>query len=80
MEYLTETENTLHAYETGLKKTKPVLQYDLDGTFIKEFKSASEAAKQLNKKINSAISTACKDPTFTKTSGGFKWRFKELQE
>ena len=74
LEYATESQNTLHAYETGLRKLKAVLQFDLNGNFIREYKCATEAAKILNKKIVTHIGRACKDET--KTSAKSKWRYK----
>lgn len=76
LEYATQSNNTIQAYETGLKKCKPVLQYDLDGNFIREYKSASEAARILDMKIVSHIGNACKNET--KTSANSKWRYKEI--
>lgn len=77
LEHSTYTQNIQHAYDKGLKQRKPVLQFDLDGNFIKEYKSATEAAKQLDKPINSGIGFACKDKSFTKQSAGFLWRYKD---
>lgn len=34
--------NMKHAYDVGLKKTKPINQYTLSGEFIKEWKSGAE--------------------------------------
>lgn len=76
LEHSTQTQNIQHAYDSGLKQRKPVLQFDLDGNFIKEYKSATEAAEQLGKTIISGIGLACKDDLFTKQSGGFLWRYK----
>jgi hypothetical protein len=58
------------------KKSKSIaiLQYLKGGTFIKEFKSATEAAKTLNLSQTS-ISSACRGEQ--KTSGGYVWKFKD---
>lgn len=53
------------------KNSKAVLQYSLDGTFIKEWKSVIQASKQLN--LNH-ISECCNGKR--KTCGSFIWRFK----
>jgi len=53
---------------------KPILQYDLRGNFIKEWRSRSEAVRKLkiNKTgIQSCLAGKCK------TSGGFIWKEKE---
>lgn len=52
-----------------------VLQYNLDGNFIKEWESASEAGRKLNISISS-ICNCCKSPQWHKTAGGFKWKYK----
>jgi len=54
--------------------SKPVLQFDLQGNFIKEWKSAVEAKKSLNIS-NSLISHVCKG--HYKQGRGFIWKFKE---
>lgn len=79
LEHATGTNNTLHAYDTGLKQRKAVLQFDLNGNFIKEYKSATDAAEQLGKKIVGHIGLACKDESFTKQSCGSLWRYKTLE-
>lgn len=51
-----------------------VLQYNKEGVFIKEWKSASEAARELN--INrSGISNCCNGKS--KSSSGFIWKYVE---
>lgn len=55
------------------KRKKPVLQYTIDGVFIKEWPSAVDAAKELS--CNHAnITVACKQPT--RTAMQCMWRFK----
>lgn len=55
------------------KKSIAVLQYDLDGKFIREWKSAAEASKKLN--ITSGrICMVCKG--IRKSANGYKWRYK----
>lgn len=45
LEWVTDRDNKLHAHRTGLINSRktPVLQYTLDGTFIKEYSSILEA-------------------------------------
>lgn len=77
LEYSTQSENSQHAYKTGLRKShKSILQFDLNGNFIREFRTATEASISLGKCIITEIGKSCKDPNFKKTSGGFKWRYK----
>jgi hypothetical protein len=55
------------------KNKKPVLQYDLEGKFIREWESAVDAGKDL--KISySDINRSCKKEGYT--SAGFQWRYK----
>jgi nucleosome binding factor SPN SPT16 subunit len=53
------------------KLSKSVLQYDLEGNFIKEWSSVTEARKQTN---ISKIDKVARGEG--KTSGGFRWKYK----
>jgi len=53
------------------KKLKPVIQYDINGFFIQEFPSI-KSAKLKTGAIH--IIRCCKDNS--KTSGGFRWKYK----
>ena len=53
---------------------KPVLQYDLDGNFIKEYDALYQAYKATGIR-HTNISTCCRG--IYKQSGGFIWKFKE---
>lgn len=55
---------------------KAVLQYDVDGNFVKEFSSATAAEKEISGKFTGAISRCLSGKT--KTAYGFKWRYKEV--
>jgi hypothetical protein len=50
---------------------KPVIQYDLEGNIVREYKSAQEAKDITNLKIQNALLGT------TKTSGGYIWKYKE---
>lgn len=58
-----------------LKTAKQVLQYSLDGKFIKEYYSAMEAARQNNCR-QGGISECCNGKQ--KTAYGYVWKYKEL--
>jgi group I intron endonuclease len=58
----------------SLAAMKPVLQYDLQGNFIKEWDCARYAAKELGL-IATNITQCCKERA--KTVGGFKWKYKK---
>jgi group I intron endonuclease len=54
--------------------SKPILQFDLDGNFIKEYVSCAEAKKALNTtsvSINNVLTG------ISKTAHGYKWKYKE---
>jgi plasmid maintenance system antidote protein VapI len=75
LEWVNYKENSFHAYETGLNKSrKPVIQFDIMMNKINEFKSLNEASDKLN--INATnIGSCCRGRT--KTCGGFRFMFKE---
>lgn len=53
---------------------KPVIQMDLDGNFIAEFESINEAKRATGA---SEINRCCKKNSHYKSSGGFKWKYKD---
>ena len=56
-------------------RNKPILQYDINNNFIREWPSAAEAGRQL-KLDASSIRKACKGTL--KTCGNFIWKNKDL--
>ena len=55
--------------------SKVVLQYSIEGRFIKEWPSATAASLGLGKNLVAGIGMVCKGKQ--KTAGGFIWRYKE---
>lgn len=53
------------------RKTLNVDQFDLNGNFVKRFKSANIAAKEIGLKNSSAIMSACNKRDHYRTAGGF---------
>ena len=51
-----------------------ILQYDLEGNFIKEYESAQQAGREINKNGNSISDCLNKKQ---KTAFGFIWKYKE---
>ena len=77
LERCTQSHNIKESYRLGLEtppNEKKILQYDLEGNFIKEWKSGSEAGRQLNIG-QSNISACCRG--LRKQANGFVWKFKE---
>ena len=56
-----------------MRTKRQVLQYDLDGNFIAEYKSAADAGKSVNKG-NSSIVCCCNHKL--KSAYNFIWRWK----
>jgi len=68
--------NYSSCYKIGNKphNIRKIIQLDLEGNFINEWDSMSEAGKKL-KISRGYISDVCKD--VRKTAGGFKWQYLE---
>lgn len=60
--------------EQVMKKMKITLQFDLNNNFIKEWRGAILASKELNINVES-ITACCRK--LHNTAGGFKWKYKE---
>lgn len=64
-----------HQYNIDYSKSKPVLQYSLDGNFIQEFKSVSEASRQTGISHGN-ITSCCNGKVYHHTAGGYIWKYK----
>lgn len=88
LEWVTPSENSLHVYKAlGRKppipmkgrlgkynpKSKPVLQYNLDGSFVKRYDGICEAARLTGLSCGHISSCATGRK---KTHGNFTWRFE----
>ncbi len=71
-DYKTKVVNTDYKKQAE-KRMKPVLQYDKQGNFIKEWPSAKDAAAAL-KLHKGNITSCCKNKI--KLCGGFIWKYK----
>ena len=79
LEWVTPSENSIHAHKNGLvehNRKRPVRQYNLQGTLMMTFESATEAARQCGCD-QSKITEVCKGNR--KTAGEYQWRYDELQ-
>lgn len=74
--YGTRNERFALAQRNRKIDSKPVLQYDKKGNFIKKFSSISEAGRLFKKRASAecCISRCCRGKC--KTALGYKWRFK----
>jgi NUMOD1 domain len=60
----------------GKKRQVPVFCFDKNGSFIKEYKSATQAANEL-KIYRADITAVCKGRGRVKTVGGFIWKYEK---
>ncbi len=58
------------------KPIKPVIQYTIEGVFIKEWDSAMEVQRELGIYASSIGGAANPKKTINKTAGGYLWAFK----
>lgn len=63
--------NAIHKSEHA----KPVIQYDLNNNYIREYNSVGEAEKETNIRRQS-IRDCCYNKYGYRTAGGFIWKFK----
>lgn len=72
LEWVTSSENQIHAFETGLQTGCEVIQLSISGETIKKHKLISSASKELGIPSPNIIE-ACKGRR--KTAGGYKWKY-----
>lgn len=78
LEWVTPSENSIHAVKSGLKgiqRARPVRQYSLNGEWLMSFDSATEAAEQCGCS-QSKITEVCKGNR--RTAGNYQWRYEDL--
>lgn len=82
LEWVTQSENMLHAYKIGLQKkrlgkdnkcSKPINQYDLKNNLIKEWDCINDVERELGIK-DISISRCCR--RLQKTAGGYIWKYR----
>ena len=83
LEWVTSSENQLHAFRNGLQKSKSgkdhiqskaILQFDLNGNLIRKFESINQVKRELG--FNSfGIIKCCKKEKKYKTAYKFKWQY-----
>lgn len=74
LEWISHKENMKHASEIIKTMGKPIIQYDKNGVFIKEWRNANEVSNYLNKDTSN-IRSACKGKR--KTAFGYTWKYKK---
>lgn len=76
LEWCTQKENMEFASlfsDNFKKRNRPVIQYDLDNNYLKEYKTIKEAS-EINKISKSNICANCNG--IRKQAGGYVWRYK----
>ena len=83
LEWVTSSENQLHAFKNGLQKSKigkdhaqskPIAQFDLDGNLIRKFECIKQVKRELG--FNSfGIIKCCKKEKKYKTAYKYKWEY-----
>jgi len=68
-----DEDKIIENYDPILYKLKKVIQYDLEGSFIKEWDSIIEAKERLGNHVNICAVASGKRGT----AGGYQWRYKE---
>lgn len=61
--------------KTNGKQSKPVLQYTLDGEFVREYPSTREINRVFGFRVNVHVIACCKGRRHT--SHGYVWKYKE---
>lgn len=83
LEYCTNYENQKHAWLIGLQKpriseknpkAKKVIQYDLQGNFIKEWNSMMDIERKMNIS-HTSVSLCCRNKV--KNIRGYIWKYKD---
>ena len=79
LEWVTPSENTQHAVDTGLiglQRSRAVRQYSLMGVWLMSFDSATEASRQTGAQ-QSKITDCCKGNR--RTAGNYQWRYEDQE-
>jgi hypothetical protein len=75
LEWVTQSENQIHALDAWLKKRKKTFQYDMEWNLLNTFKSLAEAGKFLNK-TSTNIWKCCN--WWRKQAHWYIWRYSPI--
>ena len=76
LEWCSSSANKIHAYKIGLKRTVAVLQFDLQGKFIREWNSLIEVQNVLDVQCAN-IRKCCRNERHQ--AGGYIWKYKDAK-
>lgn len=68
LQWITSRDNSRKA------NNKPILQFDLDGNFIREWNCATDVGKEASRNISSCLRGK------TKTAYGYVWKYKNEED
>ena len=68
-----------NAIKNGKKASKPVVQYDKSGNFIRRYESAKDASRITNTD-HSHILDCCNEKPCRHTAGGYVWKFERRDD
>lgn len=78
LEWVTQSQNQLHSYESGLnKKVRNIYQLDESGNIIKEFASIAQASRETGE-AEFNIRSACQGKVYSTCK--YFWKFKNPEE
>ena len=68
-----------NAIKNGKKASRPVVQYDKSGNFIRRYESAKDASRITNTD-HSHILDCCNEKPYRHTAGGYVWKFERSDD
>ena len=77
LEWVTASENAIHARETGLlgqQQLRAVRQYNLNGEYMMTYESTAEAARQTNSQQSKIVEVCIGN---RKTTNNYQWRYDD---
>lgn len=74
LEWISHAENNQHASDNGLRKKRPIKQYDLKGVFISDFPSQADASRATGIDEDNIFMCVSKS---SNSAGGFIWRYAD---
>ena len=73
LEWVSRSENILHAYRTGLRSTKPIVAFTKSGECVRTFQSVKDATRFCGVSYNAGISNCLRGKT--QSAHGYIWKY-----
>jgi hypothetical protein len=74
LEWVTNSENMIHAYKNGLRNVYKINQYTKDGKFIRQFANGDEM-QRITGFYKSSVQRVCGGVKYYNTAYGYKWEY-----